>query len=89
MRNHPYIEVTYRDGKPFAAYLYLSTCGDPAVATTRRVRPGLVADFAADGALVGLEIVHPSRTTRAELLQVLRELHVTDITEEQLEPIGA
>ena len=82
-----YLEVTYRRGKPLAAYLYCVSAEEADVASTRRVHPALVADFAKDGSLIGVEIVYPSRITRTELLQVLRELHVTEVTEEELAPI--
>lgn len=48
-----YLEVTYRLGKPLAAYLYLPRQpGDKSVRTQRDEKTGLVSDFAADGRLI-------------------------------------
>jgi hypothetical protein len=47
--NHRYLEVTFRNGKVLAAYLYLPrNPGDVSVRTVR-YGEGLLIDFAADG----------------------------------------
>ena len=88
MKRQTHIEVTYRRGKAFAAYIYLPAETTQEVATTRELRPGIVADFDRDGNVLGVEIVHPGHTSRGQILEVLRELRVTGVTEEELAPIG-
>ena len=52
----PYLEVTYRKGKPFAAYLYLDRRpGDSAVRSQRR--EDFVVDYAKDGRPIGVELI--------------------------------
>ena len=45
----PYLEVTYRVGRPFAAYYYLPRTRPAKSVRTRRVEPGLVIDYSASG----------------------------------------
>ena len=56
----PYLEVTFRHGRPIAAYYYLPRGADQRSARSRRVEPGLVIDFAADGQAIGIEITTPT-----------------------------
>jgi hypothetical protein len=44
-----YLEVTYRHGRLLAAYFYLPRNGQRKSVRTRRVDPGLIIDFAANG----------------------------------------
>jgi len=41
-----YLEVTFRHGRPIAAYYYLPRGTDQKSVRTRRVEPGLIIDFA-------------------------------------------
>ena len=82
------LTIRYRKGEPYAAYLHLPGDSSQTVASTRRVRPGFVADFDADGTVLGVEIINPAATTRAEVLDVLRELNVSEVSEAELAPIG-
>jgi uncharacterized protein YuzE len=84
-----FLEVTYLDGKPFAAYLRLPHAGSSAVTASRELGPGLVADFDADGHPMGLEIVHPSATSVAEIQRALAEIHAPPVPEAELAPLRA
>lgn len=70
----PYLEVTFRHGRPIAAYYYLPRETNQKSARTRRVEPGLVIDFTADGEAIGIEITAPGSVSLAVLNGVLREL---------------
>lgn len=70
----PYLEVTYRHGRPLAAYYYLPLEDRAKTARTCRVDPGMVIDFAADGSALGIEITAPAKLTMAALNRVLKEL---------------
>src|SRR5688500_8152473 len=61
--NGSYLEVTFRHGRPLAAYLVLPRRARDRSARTRRAAPGLVIDFTADGRPIGIEITAPSRVT--------------------------
>ena len=84
-----YLEMTYRQGKPLVGYLYLSRRPGDYAATTRKVAPGLVADFAADGRPIGIEIVSPSIATRQSINHVLEELRQEPLPDQELAPLAA
>jgi len=71
---HRYLEVTFRNGKPLAAYLYLPRVGRVTVASTRDAGNGLKVDFDAAGTPVGVEITTPSIVSVAGLNAVLMGL---------------
>ena len=54
-----YLEVTFRKGKPLAAYLYLPREPGAKSARTELMGSGLLVDYQADGRPIGLEITAP------------------------------
>ena len=70
----PCWEVTFRHGRPIAAYYYLPRRSDLKSVRTRRVDPGLVIDVTADGQPIGIEITAPRKVSLAALNLVLQEL---------------
>ena len=85
----PYLEVTFRKGRPLAAYYYLPRQpGDKSV-RTRRVEPGLVIDFAKSGRPIGIEISTPAKFSMVALNRVLRELGFSAATRGELAPLLA
>ena len=60
MREH-YLEITYRKGKPLAAYLYLSAASGVKSVRTESRDAGLLVDFGPEGQPIGLESRHQSR----------------------------
>ncbi len=84
-----YLEVTFRQGKPLAAYLYLPRATGVKSAWTQEVAPGLLADFAANGEPIGLEITAPTRVTAAQVNAALRTLGVATLAPEELAPLKA
>lgn len=84
-----YLQVTLREGRPFAAYLYLPRRpGDKSVRTERR-EGGLLVDFAADGRPIGIEITAPEAFLRNILDGVLAELKQEPVTDRELAPLAA
>jgi hypothetical protein len=84
-----YLEVTFRNGKPLAAYLYLPrNSGDVSVRTEKRGE-GLLIDFAADGRPIGIEITAPTRVSLDALNSVLAAVHQDPATPEELAPLAA
>ncbi|MFW6012289.1 MAG: hypothetical protein ACOC92_01100 [bacterium] len=85
----PYLEVTFRHGRPLAAYLCLPRGAGQKVSTSRPVGQGLVVDLDQAGVPVGIEITTPSTVTLAALNGVLRGHGMAEITEADLEPLRA
>jgi uncharacterized protein YuzE len=86
----PYsIQVTFRRGKPVAAYILLHGRAGDRAASTRQAGEGIVVDYLADGRPMGIEIVSPSRVDAATLNAVLAGLSMTPLTDEDLRPLAA
>ena len=84
-----YLEVTFRKGRPLAAYLYLPRQASDASARTERREAGLLIDFAADGRPIGIEITSPAIATRATINRILASLNEAPVTEEEVRPLAA
>lgn len=87
--NHPYLEVTYRHGKPLAAYWYLPRRQDDRAVRTEPAEAGLLVDFAADGRPIGIEITSPGSTSIQSLNRTLQSLGIDAINEAELMPLRA
>jgi hypothetical protein len=81
------LEMSYRNGKPFAGYLYFTDKRQEGAAKTRQMAPGLVVDFAADGCPLGIEIVHPAIVTPEAVNSLLAELGQEAMDEQELAPL--
>ena len=64
------LQVTYRKGEPFAAYISLALHTGDEVARTEEALPDLLVDYASDGRPLGIEIVTP----RAVSLEAINEV---------------
>lgn len=84
-----FLEVTFRKGRPFAAYLYLPRQPGDVSARTQRLPSGLVIDFAADGRAIGVEIPSPTKTTMKEINEALATAQQDLATAEELSPLKA
>jgi hypothetical protein len=84
-----YLELTYRDGKPFAGYLWLPRRPGDAAARSRKAAAGLVVDYAEDGRPIGIEIVSPSHVSPSDMKALLAELHCDWVSEKVLAPLFA
>ena len=87
-RTHVDLEISYRDGRPRLGYLYLS---DPAEksAHSRRISAELVIDLNERGALIGIELLDPEKTTVEAINDVLKQHGLDAIRESDLKPILA
>jgi hypothetical protein len=86
---HRYLEVTFRKGRPLAAYLYLPRPAGAKVARTSDAGRGLRLDFDAQGTPIGVEITAPAMVTVAELNAVLGPLGVARVEPEEWAPLAA
>ncbi len=85
----PYLEVTYRRGRPLAAYLYLPRRPGDRSARTLSAEPGLVVDLTRGGKPIGVEITEPEKLTLAALNRVLRQIGAPTLTRADLAPLRA
>ncbi len=85
----PFLEVTFRRGRPMAAYLYLPRRPAEKSYRTSRVEPGLVIDFNRRGKPIGIEITAPGRLSLAALNKVLRDLGLPPLKRADLLPLRA
>lgn len=87
--NEPYLEVTFRHGRPIAAYLYLPRTAAEKSHRTSKVEPGLVLDFNRSGKAIGIEITAPELLTLAALNKVLGDLGQPPVEATDLAPLRA
>jgi hypothetical protein len=84
-----YLEITFRHGRPLAAYLYLPREGDEKSARTQQAAPGLLIDFAASGRPIGLEITAPGKVSAATINRALTDLGLPPLPDADLAPLRA
>lgn len=82
-----YLEVTFRRGKPLAAYLYLPRRPGDKSARVEVHASGLLIDRADDGRAIGIEIPNPVAATLESMNQVLDELSEVPLTRNEVAPL--
>lgn len=87
--NQTYLEVTYRRGKPLAAYLYLARREGDRVARSESVDDLFVIDRAADGRPIGIDITAPTSVSAETLNQLLISLNQSPLSAADLAPLQA
>lgn len=85
----PYLEVTFRRGRPMAAYLYLPRPTGARAVRTVEVRPHLLVDYAASGEPIGLELTAPAQTSAAEVNAALTAIGLDPLPAGELAPLEA
>ncbi len=84
------LQVTYRKGRPFAAYLYLARPTSEKSARTEAAADGLlVIDFAADGRPIGLEITAPGLISRERVNETLQRIGEAPLGDAEFRPLHA
>jgi uncharacterized protein YuzE len=83
------LQITYRKGKPFAAYIYLSRVAGVKSARTEPVGPELLIDYAADGSPLGIEVVSPGYVTEEEINATFDRLGIERPSPGELAPLRA
>jgi uncharacterized protein YuzE len=84
-----YLEVTFRHGRPLAAYLYLPRQPKDRSYRTERAEPGLIIDYTRTGKPIGIEINAPSKLSASALNRVLRRLGAPPVSRANLAPLRA
>jgi len=84
------LQVTYRKGRAFAAYLHLShTTGEKSAKTVPSPDGLLIVDYGATGRPVGIEITAPQAVPLERLNQLLAELGEVPLAEQDYKPVRA
>jgi hypothetical protein len=86
---HRYLEVTFRCGKPLAAYLYLPRSGVVKVARTNDAGHSLRVDYDAAEHAIGVEITSPFAVDIEHINEVLASLGQAPLLAEEWAPTGA
>jgi hypothetical protein len=82
------LQVTYRKGRAFSAYLYLSNRAGERSARTEPSEDGLlVVDYAPDGRPLGVEITSPQGVALERLNELLARLGQPAMAEEEFRPV--
>jgi uncharacterized protein YuzE len=84
-----YLQVTFRKGKPLAAYLYLPRPAGARAERTIDEGLGVRVDLDARGTVIGVEISAPSAVSVAELNQILVKHGITELDAEEYAPLAA
>jgi hypothetical protein len=83
------LQVTYRKGRIFAAYLHLShPTGEKSARTVASPEGLLIVDYAASGGPLGIEFTTPQAVPLDRLNQLLAELGETALAEQDYRPLG-
>lgn len=85
----PYLEVTYRMGRPIAAYLYLPRKTKEKPVRGEKREPGMVVDLTEEGEAIGVEITAPGMITIADLNAVLDEFGISPVSGKEFGPLQA
>ncbi len=83
------LQITYRKGKPFAAYIYLSHRRGQKSVRTEAITEDLLIDYTQDGTPLGIEIVSPEIVSIDEIQRVFDRLGLSRPEPIELEPIKA
>jgi hypothetical protein len=84
------LQVTYRKGRPFAAYLHLShATGEKSVRTVATPGGLLVVDYNAAGLPVGVEITAPQAVSLERVNELLAALGQPALADHEFKPVLA
>jgi len=84
------LQVTFRKGQPFAAYLHLShATGEKSAKTVPSPDGLLVVDYAPNGQPIGVEITAPLAVPLERLNRLLADLGESPLTEQDYLPVRA
>ncbi len=84
-----YLEITFRKGRPLAAYLYFPRNVRARSVRTDKIRKGFLVDYEAEGHPIGLEVTAPTHVTSDQINEVLKELNVPLLDPEEFAPLRA
>jgi len=84
-----YLEITFRKGKPVAAYLYLPREPAQKSQRTEKAGNGLLIDYGESGRPIGIEITAPNQISVDVLNEILTRLNIRPIEPSEISPLLA
>jgi hypothetical protein len=84
-----YLEVTFRKGRPIAAYYYLPRRPGQKSYRTMLADPGIVVDLSRSGKPIGIEFTAPGKISLSAINRVFRKLGLATIKSSDLAPLLA
>ena len=84
-----YLEITFRKGKPVAAYLYLPREPGQKSQRTEKAGNGLLIDYGESGRPIGIEITAPNQISVDVLNEILTRLNIRPIEPSEISPLLA
>jgi hypothetical protein len=84
-----YLEITFRRGKPIAAYLYLPRHENDKSWRVTKENHGLLVDLAEDGRPIGIEILSPNRVTLNDINTILSKYSLPMLDSAEVAPLAA
>ncbi len=87
--NVRYLEVTFRKGKPFAAYFHLPRKQGEKSVGTKKAGAGILIDYGKSGRPIGIEILDPDKINLRAINQILSELNLNPAKAKDLAPLMA
>ena len=85
----PYLEITFRHGRPVAAYYYLPRRPDDRSIKTVKASPGILVDYTRGDRPIGIEITTPGRVSLEAVNRVLADLGLDLLHTEDFAPLLA
>ena len=85
----PYLEITFRRGRPIAAYYYLPRRPEQKSYRSVRIEPGMVVDLSRSGKPIGIEITVPGVVSQSILNRVLKQFGLPAAKAADLAPLEA
>ena len=85
----PYLEITFRRGRPVAAYYYLPRRPGQKSYRSVRIEPGMVVDLGRGGRPIGIEITAPRLVSETTLNRVLKQFGLPAAKSGDLAPLKA
>ena len=83
----PSVEITYRRGRPVAAYISWASSATAKCHATKEAAPGMIVDFARNGRPIGLELAVPRAATLAGVNRVLRSVGAPPLRPSDFSPL--
>ncbi len=83
-----YLEVTYRLGKPLAAYLYLPRKESAKSARVVQEQDGMLVDLGDDGRPIGIEILSPLKISLHSINEVLAKYALPLLDRVEVAPLA-
>jgi uncharacterized protein YuzE len=84
-----YLEITFRKGKPVAAYLYLPREAGQKSQRTEKAGNGLLIDYGESGQPIGIEITALDQISVDVLNKILTKLNIRPIEPSEISPLLA